>query len=286
MGKKTTTKKQKNSLQYGKKLQKNSKCRDEMGQSGRVAKRGIFNVGNSCYISSVFQAISHLNIHSAMPAHSKLFNLLNNLAITSPKAVCPKKAISEISDLWEHQNAQEDAFEFFMTILPLMQSSKFTYEYLCQRFCEVCHYTCEAVAREDCSLMMTLNGKSLQEQINGTVDPIDEICAKCGKGFMMLYKNIMKAPSILAVRIMRFAINQKTGKACKIWNKVALPASVVVGGKNYELEVIILHKSKALNHGHYMAYFYQKKILVDDDKVHYDKVLNLDYSYFYIAFYV
>lgn len=286
MGKKTTSKSQKNSLKYGKKIVKNSKCIENRSKTPQAPRRGILNIGNSCYISSVFQAISHLKIHSTLPTHSKLSHLLNTLASNLEKAACPKQAISEISDLWEHQNAQEDAFEFFMTILPLMQSEKFTYEYLCQRFCEVCHYTCEAVAREDCSLMMTVNGKTLQEQLNGTVEPIDEICGQCGKGFMMLYRNIMKAPNILAVRIMRFAINQKTGKACKISNKVPLPAQVVVGGKNYELEVVILHKSKALSHGHYMVYFYQKKILVDDEKVYYGKVLKLDYSYFYIAFYI
>jgi Ubiquitin carboxyl-terminal hydrolase. len=67
---------------------------------------------------------------------------------------------------------------------------------------------------------------------------------------------------------------------------VALPQKLTIGDKKYELDIVILHKSKALNHGHYIVYFHRKKIIIDDEKVYYNKVLKLDYSYFYIAFYV
>ena len=68
---------------------------------------------------------------------------------------------------------------------------------------------------EDCSIHMVI-GTTLQEHLNGTVEPIDEICGKCGKGYMMRLQNIMKPPEILTVRIMRFQINTKTGKPSKI----------------------------------------------------------------------
>jgi ubiquitin C-terminal hydrolase len=128
--------------------------------------------------------------------------------------------------------------------------------------------------------------KTLQEQINGTVDVIDEVCENCGKGFLMKLRNITKEPEILMVRIMRFQINQKTGRPSKIWNKVKLTEEIVLNNRIYKLSVVILHKSKALNHGHYLVYFHQKKIIIDDEKVQYNKTLNLDCSYFYIAFYV
>ena len=248
-------------------------------------KRGIVNIGNSCYINAVFQTMAELNIFSCLPEKSQLGALLDELCIGSDEALTPDLALFEIKDLWTHNNLQEDAYDFFLTILPLFESSKFTFEYLSQRICEVCHLTCEAVVREDCSIHMAVDGRSLQEHLDGTVEPIDELCGKCGN-YMMRLLNIMKAPEILTVRIVRFQMNQKTGKTSKIWNKVELPEKVTIGNKEYMLEVVILHKSKALNHGHYIVYLHKKKIIIDDAKVFYNKALRLDYSYFYIAFYI
>jgi uncharacterized UBP type Zn finger protein len=247
-------------------------------------KSGIINIGNSCYMSSVFQAVAHLNIHSTRKVGCELSSFLRTLSTGQKNLICPKNAIYEIKNLWDHQNIQEDAFEFFMTILPMMQSEKFTFEYQCKRICELCQYSSPAVARKDCSVMMSLNGKSLQEQLDLTLDPIDEICSNCGKGFLMLCRSLMKAPKILTVRIMRFAINSR-GKPSKIWNKVALPDTIYINKKAFLLEAVILHRSKALHHGHYTIYFPRSKVLVDDEKVVFNKTLKLDYSYFYIAFY-
>ncbi|OMJ81643.1 hypothetical protein SteCoe_17860 [Stentor coeruleus] len=292
MVKKSQSKTKEKSMPNGKYVQKTLTCSTcqkflkNTQQHNCICKRGIVNIGNSCYISSVLHAVAELNIYSTLPEDSQLGAFLKVLSTHSTKAASPRIALCEINDLWEHRNLQEDAFEFFMTILPLLQSSKFTYEYLSQRLCEICHYTCEAVIREDCSIHMEVNGTSLQEQLQSSVEPIDEICKNCSKGYMMRYKNISKAPEILAVRIVRFMVNEKTGKPSKIWNKVALPAEVTVNGKLYKLEVVILHKSKALHHGHYTVYLRNKKILIDDEKVYYNKTLKLDYSYYYLAFYV
>lgn len=65
-----------------------------------------------------------------------------------------------------------------------------------------------------------------------------------------------------------------------------LPETVTINNRLYKLAVVILHKSKALNHGHYMVYIHTKKIIIDDEKIYYDKPLKLDCSYFYTAFYI
>ena len=248
-------------------------------------KTGLVNLGNSCYISSVFQAISELKIYSSLPTESQLFLLLEQLNASSDSSLCPDLALFELKDLWLHEELQEDAFEFLTTILPLLDSGKLMYEYLSQRYCEICHYNYEAVVGEDCCVNMCVD-KSLQEQLNGTVDPIDEICPNCGKGFLMKLRNFLKEPEILMVRIMRFQFNTKTGKPSKIWNKVQLPEEVSVGNRKYRLGTVVLHKSKALNHGHYLTYIHSKQIIIDDEKIHYNKALKLDCSYFYIAFYI
>ena len=249
-------------------------------------KTGIKNIGNSCYINSVFQAVAHLKLHSGLPCRSKLFNFLCSLSSGRNRSLCPKLAIREIKSIWNHQNMQEDAFDFFMSILPLLQSKKFKFKYRSQRLCSICNYSCKAVSYEDTSLMMSLNGKSLQDQVDRTIDQIDQVCTNCGKGFMMLCKTLTQNPKILAVRILRFTVNELTGRPSKISNKVELPRNLKVNKKEFTLEAVILHKSKTLERGHYTVYFPQCKILIDDEQVYLNKRLKLDYSYFYIAFYI
>ena len=250
-----------------------------------LCKTGIINLGNSCYISSVFQAIAELQIFSTLPTDAHLYTIFQQLSTYSEDPVCLDLALDEIKDLWSHENLQEDSYEFLMTVLPLLDSNKFMYEYLSQRYCEICHYNYEAVIREDFSFNMTID-KSLQEQLNGTIDLIDDICENCGKGYLMKLRSFSTEPEILMLRIMRFQINEKTGKPSKIWNKVMLPETVTINNRLYKLAVVILHKSKALNHGHYMVYIHTKKIIIDDEKIYYDKPLKLDCSYFYTAFYI
>lgn len=249
-------------------------------------KTGIKNIGNSCYINSVFQAVAHLKLHAGLPCRSKLFNLLCSLTSGQNRSLCPKLAIRELKSIWNHKNMQEDAFEFFMSILPLLESKKFRFRYRSQRLCSICDYSAKAVSCEDTSVMMALNGKSLQDQVDRTIDPIDQVCSKCGKGFMVICKTFMQTPKILAVRILRFKVSELTGRPLKISNKVELPRNLVVNKRKFTLEAVILHKSKSLDRGHYTVYFPQCKILIDDEQVHVNKSLKLDYSYFYIAFYI
>lgn len=248
-------------------------------------KSGLINLENSCYISSVFQAIAELKIYSSLPEDSQLLSLFEKLNTFSSTSLCPDLGLFEIKDLWTHEGLQEDAYEFFTTILPLLDISKFTYEYLSQRYCENCHFSYEGIVGEDCCVNMSVD-KPLEVQLNEAIDIIDEICPNCGQGFLVKIKNIMKVPEILMVRIMRFQFNPKTGRPSKIWSKVKLPEEVTLSNKKYKLSTAILHKSKALTHGHYLTYIHEKQIIIDDEKVHYNKSLKLDCSYFYIAFYI
>ena len=86
------------------------------------SKTGIVNIGNSCYISSVFQAIAELNSFSCLNEESQLNILLAQLNSPSNHAISPNLALFEINTLWAHNNLQEDAFDFFLTILPLMEN--------------------------------------------------------------------------------------------------------------------------------------------------------------------
>ena len=247
---------------------------------------GLVNIGNSCYVSTIFQAISELNVYSTLSQESQLFGLFSQLSLYSNTALCPDLALEELKDLWTHENLQEDAFEFFMTILPLLDSPKFIFEFFSHKYCEICNFSYEPVIEEDFCFNMNLADKGLQEQVNGVVEAVDEVCENCGKGFLTKLRSVTREPEIFMVRVMRFQVNQKTGKVSKIWSKALLPETLKVGNKEYSLKVVVLHKSKALNHGHYMVYLHTKKIIIDDEKVLYNRPLKMDCSYFYIAFYV
>jgi ubiquitin C-terminal hydrolase len=263
-------------------------CKGKMGQPEKHfcrCKSGIVNLGNSCYMSAIFQMVAELRLFSVVSEDSQLYTVLSQLGEFSETSLTLELALNEIGNLWTHEGLQEDAFEFFMTILPVLDSFKFHYEYLSQRYCEICHFSYEGAIMEDYSFNMSVD-KTLEEQLNETVDVIDEVCGNCGKGYLNKLKTISKVPEVVMVRIMRFQINQKTGRPSKIWNKVKLPEEITLTDRKYRLSVVILHKSKALNHGHYMVYLHQKKIVIDDEKVVYNKPLKLDCSYFYIAFYV
>jgi uncharacterized UBP type Zn finger protein len=250
---------------------------------------GIINIGNSCYISSVFQAISELQVFSSLNPEGNFFSLLTQLSSHSSTPLVPDLALEELKDLWTHENMQEDAFEFLMTLLPLLESSKFEFEFVSYKYCEICHFSYDPVIEEDYAFNMNLADKAvqgLQEQVTGIVEPVDEVCENCGKGFLSKLRTVTKEPEIFMVRVMRFQVNQKTGKLGKIWTKVLLPERLKIGNKEYLLNVVVLHKSKALNYGHYMVYLHKKKVIIDDEKVFYNKPLKMDSSYFYIAFYV
>ena len=178
-------------------------------------KTGLINIGNSCYISTIFQAISELQIYSNLSQESSLFTLLQQLSTHSEAPYCPDLALFEIKDLWTHEGEQEDAYEFLMTILPLFESNKFMYEYLNQKYCENCNNYYEAVVREDYCVNLSID-KKLKDLLETIVDPIDEICGNCNKGFLMNLRSFLKEPEILMVRIMRFQINAKTGKPSKL----------------------------------------------------------------------
>ena len=165
MGKKNVSSKKLDTTNNGRIAKRTQKCHQCLKQyishRGHFCgcKSGIVNIGNSCYISSVLQAVAELGIFANLPEDSSLFALLQLLNSSSAFAVTPDLALFELRDLWTHENLQEDAFDFFLTILPLLQSSKFTFEFLSQRLCEICHYTCEAVVREDCSIHMAVDGE-------------------------------------------------------------------------------------------------------------------------------
>lgn len=251
-----------------------------------ACQTGLVNIGNSCYISAVFQTISELSLFNSTDPSSQMHSLFTQLSSHSPAPLCPDLALFELKDLWTHENLQEDAFEFLITILPLIDNHKFMFEVLSQNYCEICNYSSEPFIQEEFCFNMNLGDKDLQTQINGSIEAIDEVCENCGKGFLTKLRNLTKEPEVFMVRVMRFQINQKTGKPSKIWSKALLPEVVNVGNKKYSLSVAILHKSKALNHGHYMVYLHKKQIIIDDEKVFYNKPLKLDCSYFYLAFYV
>jgi uncharacterized UBP type Zn finger protein len=291
MDKKTVTKRKQTTSSCTKLVKESAeclKCSSKLKQAEDhfcKCKTGIVNIGNSCYISSIFQTIAELKLYSTLNTDSQLYTVFDQANRYSEDSISIELALEEIKNLWSHENLQEDAYEFFMTVLPLLDSWKFMYEYFSQRYCEICNYSHEAVICEDSCFNMTVD-KSLQQQLDGTVDSIDEICDNCGKGFLMKLRTFFKEPEILMIRILRFQINAKTGKPSKIWNKVQLPEQVTVGSKVYKLNIVVLHKSKALNHGHYLVYIHTKKIIIDDEKVYYNKPLKLDCSYFYIAFYM
>lgn len=251
-----------------------------------TCQTGLVNIGNSCYINTVFQAISELNLFSSTDPSSQMHSLFSQLCTYSPSPLCPDLALFECQPFWTHENLQEDAFEFLITILPLIDSYKVMFEVLSQKYCEICHFSYEPNIQEEFCFNMNLADKDLQTQINGSLEAIDEVCENCGKGFLTKMRNVTKEPEVFMVRVMRFQVNQKTGKASKIWSKVLLPENICVGSRKYSLAVVISHKSKALNHGHYMVYLHKKKIIIDDEKVFYNKPLKLDCSYFYLAFYV
>lgn len=248
-------------------------------------KTGILNMGNSCYINAALQALAELEIPLELPPDSLFLAAYNKLREFSPDSLSLVSVLPEISDVWEHYSKQEDAHEFFTALLALCDSSRFSFEMSSRIICTNCEDSSSDFLRKDNTFHMVIDESSLQTQINETSEIIEVDCATCGYSKHILYKKVEKVEDVFIVKMNRFQFNPKTCRAAKIRTKSELPSEVKIGEESLQLNTVIMHKGKAVTHGHYVTYMHSKEILIDDDKVIYGQQFNLDYSYFYIAFY-
>lgn len=248
-------------------------------------KTGLINIGNSCYINSVFQAFAELNVPLYITSDSQLGLLIKSLGSYSEQPFSPEIVLTELDHLWEHKNVQEDAHEFFSSMLAAFDGSVFQFSTQTESYCESCASNFFGEIKEDNTFHMMLDGSSLQQQIDGSMEEIIMECPTCTWPKLNCLKTFFKAPEILVVKLNRFQFNASTGKASKVPSKVAIPQSININSKQYTLNTVIMHKSRALTYGHYTTYFHTKKIIIDDETVQYNKCLKLDHSHIYIAFY-
>ncbi|CAG9326653.1 unnamed protein product [Blepharisma stoltei] len=248
-------------------------------------KTGLINIGNSCYINSVFQVFADLMVPLYITSDSQLGLMIKSLRSYSEQPISTEIVLTELDHLWEHKNVQEDAHEFFIAMLAAFNGSVFQFSTQSECFCESCNLSFIGDLKEDNTFHMMIDGSTLQEQINGSMEEILADCPNCTWPKLTCYKTIIKPPEILVVKMNRFQFNQTTGNASKVSSKVEIPQNVEIGTKRYSLSAVILHKSRSLRYGHYTTYFHRKKILIDDEVVFYNKTLKLDHAHFYIAFY-
>lgn len=252
--------------------------------SSNVQRRGLFNLGATCYLNSSLQQLFNIEEFRSIllreffeqPLWLNSFqNLIADLLFLPTNAVDPSLFISTFRWYGDAINPreQQDAVEFIQMLLdqigqnipdiPKLFTGKIIHQivgtnvsYSGETYEDFVTFSLEVKDMQN--LEQSLQTFMLPDDFSGSeqynADGIGKIDAKA-------YHRILKAPQILIVQLKRFLYNMKTGQREKINSKFSFPQSFDLSNAMrdqtqplyYDLIGVTMHMGSA-NGGHYYTY--------------------------------
>lgn len=181
---------------------------------------GLPNVGNTCFINSLYQAmyysIEHLNIEELLKYRSCVADLLN---VTTLKL-----------------GSQECSFDAFIQITDKLNINEyFDITYLIKTQCN----SCKNIVKKRVVEKFHIPIRTLNELFKTTEVVDDYICEKCQHNKHLKITGLLKVSQVLTFYMYKYQSNK-------------VPRNIVIDGNKYILTGYVIHYG-SLSGGHYIA---------------------------------
>ena len=261
----------------------------DLFQFQRRRKRGITNVGNTCWMNSVVQAIASLppimnyfcnastNFRNDLtPGDTELTQSLADLVcrLTLSRTTTPITGLSIRNGFLrllcmkypDYKGFhQQDASEFYTKITDLLDTQLrkpniiqriFSGEFVSRKICDECHTS--ILNRETfMSLALPITSGQIEQCIEkflSTETIQDVMCETCNKRTTQQKTyEITQLPNVMVITLKRFEYNRQTHTISKINTDVVFPNRLELGQHSYKLCSFVNH-SGSFDFGHYYTY--------------------------------
>ena len=237
----------------------------------RLVARGLYNLGNTCYMNAVLQCLwiassrMKKSTHVTKPLVEEFWKLVKRLSSNGRRAVAPTEFKHSLLSGWPQfaGGGQHDAHEFLVVMLDQLAlcDGNFTGSVSTTSTCGSCNY--QSVTKENFRCLMVdiptshtrPSVRNCVEQTFAEAESIEDWnchhgCGTLGTTGKREY-GISCLPSLLFIQLKRFVVT-KNGV---VKNRAVVDLSnceLVLGGMRYAL-VGIVHHAGSLSSGHYTA---------------------------------
>lgn len=233
-----------------------------------MRNRGMKNNGNTCYQNAVLVAL--LNIPKFVYATEKatpqsevrrsLCKMIKEWH--TQKTILDPGEFSRI--VWQKTKKfsiglQEDAHEFFIEILELLdsESGQVSSLFTTQEELELKCLKCKQISKlKESNLGLSVEvrrggGMSVVMEYFST-EKIEYNC-NCGGTAALITRTLLRGPEILVLHLKRFKIDSSTYKVTKNLSFVRIPENLSIFDESFELKSIVSHSGDEPIMGHYVA---------------------------------
>ena len=227
---------------------------------------GMRNLGNTCYANSVLQVLINTpSLNPIIETDSVLSKYLKSLKLQRTDAINPEELfhLPQIVADWPGIGTQQDAHEFLFLLLQLLHQEEIYVRPESQDntavkrtvYAELCHlYTClicgnSVTSNESVNFLSSPIKEDDTNEI--TIEPSDEEsdrpCTACGNQETICDTELIHAPPVLFITIMRFNNEMEKIHSQVLLNRLIMTKRDVT----YELTSVINHEGVNNRSGHY-----------------------------------
>ena len=254
-------------------------------QKESFGKRGLANLGNSCYFNSIVQCLAHLPLLESVfrKSESELIQVFSNLLLELSQSeevvffepnICLEMLKEKLPEF--RNNKQQDAYEFLNFLWELIIENlepekrsdlrekiegKMKTSTLCHN-CNKLKSKVEPFSELSLPFPEITDEYSLKTLLDSYFSPEDleskYECQNCDiRTKASQFYRVAEQPRLLTLHLKRFSFNKKSKK---IFHHVMFPLRGLthntLNNVTYSLSGVIAHHGRTMQSGHYTAYCY------------------------------